>query len=197
MVLFLTFTWAGESCRNMYSQSVSRPNWILSLNKFTPRFPLTELVTYCYHAPTPYDAESGNRTWVTLVGGKSSHHCAIPAPLDKTQSLLNRVLSAFTYLFLYFFFNYLITYFYILIVYSFSTLLSSFLCSFASAFFFLSFSLFSLSLSFFHSLFLSSLSSLCLPFLSNVWFCMAFILWQAVCAFLVNLPASHSVGKYI
>ena len=137
MALFLTFTWAGESCINMYSQSVSRA--ILSLSKFSPRFPLTELVTYCYHAPTPYDAESGNRTWVTLVGGKSSYHCAIPAPLDKTQSLLNRVLSAFTYLFFYFFLNYLITYFYILIAYSFSTLLSSFLCSFASAFF-LSFS---------------------------------------------------------
>ena len=28
-----------------------------------------------------YDAESGNRTWATLVGGERSHHCAIPAPL--------------------------------------------------------------------------------------------------------------------
>ena len=27
-----------------------------------------------------YDAESGNRTRVTLVGGECSHHCAIPAP---------------------------------------------------------------------------------------------------------------------
>ena len=25
-----------------------------------------------------YDAESGNRTWATLVGGECSHHCAIP-----------------------------------------------------------------------------------------------------------------------
>ena len=27
-----------------------------------------------------YDAESGNRTQATLVGGECSHHCAIPAP---------------------------------------------------------------------------------------------------------------------
>ena len=27
-----------------------------------------------------YDAKSGNQTWATLVGGKCSHHCAIPAP---------------------------------------------------------------------------------------------------------------------
>ena len=29
-----------------------------------------------------YDAESGNRTRATLVGGERSHHCAIPAPQD-------------------------------------------------------------------------------------------------------------------
>ena len=27
-----------------------------------------------------YDAETGNRTRATLVGGECSHHCAIPAP---------------------------------------------------------------------------------------------------------------------
>ena len=27
-----------------------------------------------------YDAESGNRTRATLVGGECSHHCVIPAP---------------------------------------------------------------------------------------------------------------------
>ena len=32
------------------------------------------------------DAESGNRTRATLVGGECSHHCAIPAPLT---TLLN------------------------------------------------------------------------------------------------------------
>ena len=31
-----------------------------------------------------YDAESGNQTRATLVGGKRSHHCAIPAPLKHT-----------------------------------------------------------------------------------------------------------------
>ena len=30
-----------------------------------------------------YDAESGNRTRATLVGGECSHHCAIPALLQK------------------------------------------------------------------------------------------------------------------
>ena len=29
-----------------------------------------------------YDAESGNRTRATLVGGEHSHHCAIPARDD-------------------------------------------------------------------------------------------------------------------
>ena len=28
-----------------------------------------------------YDAETGNRTQATLVGGECSHHCAIPAPI--------------------------------------------------------------------------------------------------------------------
>ena len=33
-----------------------------------------------------YDVESGNRTRVTLVGGKCSHHCAIPLlPLKQTR----------------------------------------------------------------------------------------------------------------
>ena len=27
-----------------------------------------------------YDAETGNRTQATLVGGECSHHCTIPAP---------------------------------------------------------------------------------------------------------------------
>ena len=30
-----------------------------------------------------YDAESGNLTRATLVGGECFHHCAIPAPLDQ------------------------------------------------------------------------------------------------------------------
>ena len=29
-----------------------------------------------------YDAESGNRTRSTLVGGECSHHCAIPVPVE-------------------------------------------------------------------------------------------------------------------
>ena len=35
-----------------------------------------------------YDAESGNRTWATLVGGTCSHHCAISAPLMVVLSSL-------------------------------------------------------------------------------------------------------------
>ena len=34
-----------------------------------------------------YDAESGNRTRATLVGGECSHHCAIPA--SEKQELKN------------------------------------------------------------------------------------------------------------
>ena len=33
-----------------------------------------------------YDAESGNRTRATLVGGECSHHCAIPA-LNNLRSI--------------------------------------------------------------------------------------------------------------
>ena len=36
-----------------------------------------------------YDAGSGNGTWATLVGGACSHHCAIPAPEDKTRRMPN------------------------------------------------------------------------------------------------------------
>ena len=36
-----------------------------------------------------YDAESGNRTRATLVGGECSHHCAIPAPL--VHILMNKI----------------------------------------------------------------------------------------------------------
>ena len=31
-----------------------------------------------------YDAESGNQTRATLVGGECSHHCAIPGPHSPT-----------------------------------------------------------------------------------------------------------------
>ena len=42
-----------------------------------------------------YDAEYGNRTRATLVGGGCSHHCVIPDPLFKITSciILNRVLD--------------------------------------------------------------------------------------------------------
>jgi len=30
----------------------------------------------------PHMAPGRNQTWVTLVGGKRSHYCAIPAPQD-------------------------------------------------------------------------------------------------------------------
>ena len=39
-----------------------------------------------------YDAESGNQTWATLVGGECSHHRAIPAPLkDEDVSLITQI----------------------------------------------------------------------------------------------------------
>ena len=36
-----------------------------------------------------YDAESGNRTRATFVGGEYSHHCAIPAPTVSQIFLIN------------------------------------------------------------------------------------------------------------
>ena len=38
-----------------------------------------------------YDAETGNRTWATLVGGECSHHCAIPAPCDLESDSRQRI----------------------------------------------------------------------------------------------------------
>ena len=38
-----------------------------------------------------YDAESGNRTRATLVGGECSHHCAIPAPQTKDTAMYRKV----------------------------------------------------------------------------------------------------------
>ena len=37
-----------------------------------------------------YDAESGNQTRATLVGGESSHHCAIPTPRKSVANPLKR-----------------------------------------------------------------------------------------------------------
>ena len=51
-----------------------------------------------------YDAETGNRTWATLVGGECSHHCAIPAlqklKIRKEGKDFIRALSATTDIFL-------------------------------------------------------------------------------------------------
>ena len=79
--------------------TVSRSNWNLEMLVFVkgekPEYPeknprsgdenqqLTQ--------PT-YDAETGNRTRATLVGGECSLHCAIPAPKDETAPLRNDVL---------------------------------------------------------------------------------------------------------
>ena len=38
-----------------------------------------------------YDAETGNRTRATLVGGECSHHCAIPAPCDLESDSRQRI----------------------------------------------------------------------------------------------------------
>ena len=41
-----------------------------------------------------YDAESGNRTRATLVGGECSHHCAIPAALVSFYLFMYRTYSS-------------------------------------------------------------------------------------------------------
>ena len=39
-----------------------------------------------------YDAESGNRTQATLVGGKCSHHCTIPTPPKVQRSQVSLII---------------------------------------------------------------------------------------------------------
>ena len=41
-----------------------------------------------------YDAESGNRTWATLVVGKHSHHCTSPVPETYKFSIKNEIIMA-------------------------------------------------------------------------------------------------------
>ena len=41
------------------------------------------------HTQTTCDAGSGNRTWATAVGGKPSHHCAIPTYRDRIYSIFS------------------------------------------------------------------------------------------------------------
>ena len=40
-----------------------------------------------------YDAETGNRTQATLVGGECSHHCAIPAPTGNSKGLTKDLIN--------------------------------------------------------------------------------------------------------
>ena len=69
--------------------TVSRSNWNLEMLVFVeggkPEYPeknpRSRDENQQQTQPT-YDAESGNRTRATLVGGECSHHCAIPAPRD-------------------------------------------------------------------------------------------------------------------
>ena len=66
--------------------TVSRSNWNLEMLVFVeggkPEYPEKNPRSGDENQqqtqPT-YDAESGNRTRATLVGGECSHHCAIPA----------------------------------------------------------------------------------------------------------------------
>ena len=68
--------------------SDSRSNWNLEMLVFVEggkpenpeKNPRSKDENQQQTQPT-YDVESGNRTRATLVGGKCSHHCAIPAPL--------------------------------------------------------------------------------------------------------------------
>ena len=67
--------------------TVSRSNWNLEMLVFVeggkPEYPeknpRSRDENQQQTQPT-YDAETGNRTRATLVGGECSHHCAIPAP---------------------------------------------------------------------------------------------------------------------
>ena len=67
--------------------TVSRSNWNLEMLVFVEggkpenpeKNPPSRDENQQQTQPT-YDAESGDRTRATLVGGKCSHHCAILAP---------------------------------------------------------------------------------------------------------------------
>ena len=67
--------------------TVSRSNWNLEMLVFAeggkPEYPeknpRSRDENQQQTQPT-YDAETGNRTRATMVGGEWSHHCAIPAP---------------------------------------------------------------------------------------------------------------------
>ena len=67
--------------------TVSRSNWNLEMLVFVeggkPEYPEKNPRSRAENqqqTQRTYDAESGNRTRATLVGGECSHHCAIPAP---------------------------------------------------------------------------------------------------------------------
>ena len=69
------------------SSTVSRSNWNLEMLVFEergkPEHPEKNLSEQGRQQTQPIsDAEPGNRTQATLVGGECSHHCAIPAPLN-------------------------------------------------------------------------------------------------------------------
>ena len=67
--------------------TVSRSNWNLEIlvfveggkPEYSEKNPRSRDENQQQTQPT-YDAETGNRTRATLVGGERSHHCAIPAP---------------------------------------------------------------------------------------------------------------------
>ena len=69
--------------------TVARSNWNLEMLVFEeggkPEYPeknpQSRNENQQQTQPT-YDAETGNRTRATLVGGECSHHCATPAPLS-------------------------------------------------------------------------------------------------------------------
>ena len=64
--------------------TLSRSNWNLEVLCFEergkPEYPEKNLKDENQQQTQPtYDAETGNQTRGTLVGGECSHHCAIPA----------------------------------------------------------------------------------------------------------------------
>ena len=76
------------------SPTVSRSNWYLEMleffrrgeNRSTRRKTSWSKDENQQQTQPTYDAESRTRTRVSLVGGKCSHHCAIPAPLGVPPS---------------------------------------------------------------------------------------------------------------
>ena len=94
-------SWPGRQAGSpsICQSHLARSNWNLEVLVFEERKkkrvpgekPLGARTRTTQQIQPTYDAESGNRTRATLVGGECSHHCtcAIPAPSKEWKNATN------------------------------------------------------------------------------------------------------------